>query len=190
MFFRDTNPAPPSAFSCGVNGPYFRQYICWQFTNTMALESLRPGKTFLSWDEVEKFLKELETVNFFPLRFEDTKTIGSYNKAVRQKCMISNDLKLNHLFIWFHLKGPKLDEKWRFKHATVVCKHYGKPISRSTTNTWPNQNQYECECPFKYRLVFDPVMENFVVQPRGFNNTHSDKHPLSAEHIKLYHCFE
>ena len=30
-------------------------------------------------------------------------------------------------------------------------------------------------------------MENYVVQPRGFNNTHSDKHPLSAEHIKLYH---
>jgi hypothetical protein len=51
----------------------------------MALDSLKPGKTFSSWEEVEKFLKELESVNFFPLRFDDTKTIVSYNKAVSKQ---------------------------------------------------------------------------------------------------------
>lgn len=48
----------------------------------MALASLKPGKTFDNWDEVLSFLKELETVNFYPLRFIDKKTISSYNKAV------------------------------------------------------------------------------------------------------------
>ena len=48
----------------------------------MALDSLKPGKTFSSWEEVEKFMNELESVNFSPLRFDDTKIIASYNKAV------------------------------------------------------------------------------------------------------------
>jgi hypothetical protein len=48
----------------------------------MALENLKPGKTFDSWDEVLSFLQELETVKFLPLRFIDKKTIASYNKAV------------------------------------------------------------------------------------------------------------
>ena len=62
----------------------------------MALDSLKPGKTFSSWEEVEKFMKELESVNFFPLRFDDTKTIVSYNKAVSKKLFYFLLKDLNH----------------------------------------------------------------------------------------------
>jgi hypothetical protein len=48
----------------------------------MALKTLKQGKTFDSWDEVLLFLQELETVNLYPLCFNDKKTIASYNKAV------------------------------------------------------------------------------------------------------------
>ena len=59
-----------------------QQFILCLNADTMALDSLKPGKTFSSWEEVEKFMNELESVNFSPLRFDDTKIIASYNKAV------------------------------------------------------------------------------------------------------------
>ena len=48
----------------------------------MALELLKVGARFPSWEAVEAAIKELEEVNFFPLRFGDKKSISSYNKAV------------------------------------------------------------------------------------------------------------
>jgi hypothetical protein len=48
----------------------------------MAFELLKVGARFPSWEAVEAVIKELEEVNFFPLRFGDKKSISSYNKAV------------------------------------------------------------------------------------------------------------
>ncbi|KAK4024570.1 hypothetical protein OUZ56_009993 [Daphnia magna] len=112
----------------------------------MALSTLKPGRSLDSWEEFETFLKELETVNFYPLRFKDKKTIVSYNKV---------------------LKGPALDEKWKFKHATVICKHSGKPTSRSKDHTRPNQFQFACECPFHFKIVFNTLDEKFLIPKTG-----------------------
>jgi hypothetical protein len=48
----------------------------------MAFELLKVGARFPSWEAVEAVIKELEEVNFFPLRFGDKKSISSYNKTV------------------------------------------------------------------------------------------------------------
>ena len=40
-----------------------QQFILCLNADTMALDSLKAGKTFSSWEEVEKFMNELESVN-------------------------------------------------------------------------------------------------------------------------------
>ena len=96
----------------------------------MALETLKPGKTFDSWDEVLSFLQELETVNFYLLRFIDKKTMASYNKAVsfENEYFLDESIYLSMFIV--QLKNNFLDEKLQFKHATAICKHFGPPISR------------------------------------------------------------
>lgn len=80
------------------------------------------------------------------------------------------------------LKNNFLDEKLQFEHASVICKHFGAPISRPKDHSRPNQNQFAYNCPIRFRLVYQPTLEKFVVQARGINLSHTDKHPLSALH--------
>ncbi|KZR98796.1 Uncharacterized protein APZ42_005624, partial [Daphnia magna] len=58
--------------------------------------------------------------------------------------------------------------------------------SRSKDHTRPNQFQFACDCPFNFKIVFNPVEEKFCIQKTGFNITHGN-HSISAEHIQLYH---
>ena len=58
----------------------------------MAFELLKVGARFPSWEAVEAVIKELEEVNFFPLRFGDKKSISSYN--LKNEVFISNSLIL------------------------------------------------------------------------------------------------
>ena len=53
------------------------------------LESLRGGKTFASWDEVERFIEDLAAENHFPLRIKDSKTIEAYNRGVSKWLMFT-----------------------------------------------------------------------------------------------------
>lgn len=104
------------------------------------LESLKKGKEFLSFEEMELFFERLCDENFFPLKVKDSKTILSYNKK---------------------LKEP-LDLKWRYKYVDITCSHFGEHKSRSEGHR-PNQKVYANECPFRVHVVFKPDAEKFIV---------------------------
>ncbi|KZS05478.1 Uncharacterized protein APZ42_031304, partial [Daphnia magna] len=111
---------------------------------------------------------------------------SGYNakRHIRVSCFLS--FNSNTYLCVLHLKGPALDEKWKFKHTTVICKHSGKPTSRSKDHTRQNQFQFACECPFNFKIVFNSLDKTFVIPKTGFNINH-ENHEISAEHIQLYH---
>lgn len=126
------------------------------------LESLKKGKEFWSFEEMELFFERLCDDNFFPLKVKDSKTILSYNKT---------------------LKEP-LDLKWRYKHVDITCSHFGEHKSRSEGHR-PNQKVYANEYPFRVRVVFKPAAEKFIVmkcETRHGPLPPKVPHPISAEH--------
>ena len=134
---------------------------------TMALlESLKIGKEFLSFEEMELYFEGLCEENFFPLKVKDSKTIASYNKA---------------------LKKP-LDLKWKYKYVEITCSHFGEHKSRSEGHR-PNQKVYANNCPFRVRVVFKPDAQKFVID--ACEKLHGpfppkEPHPISKEHYALY----
>ena len=49
------------------------------------LESLKIGREFLSFEEMELYFEGLCEENFFPLKVKDSKTIASNNKALQSR---------------------------------------------------------------------------------------------------------
>ena len=78
-----------------------------------------------------------------------------------------------------------LDDKLEFKHATVICKHFGPPTSRPKDHLRPNQNQFASHSPFIFRIVYQPALEKFVVQAKGINLKHTEK-PLCLRDIYFF----
>jgi hypothetical protein len=127
-------------------------------------DSLQIGKTFPTYEDVLIFIDLLAEEQSFPLRIYDSCEISEYNKRISEK--------------------NRIDEKWKFKFVFVTCSHYGKHNSRSQ-GIRPNQNVYSVDCPFAFRVVFQPQVGLFKIQPQKFNKIHSN-HITSTDHIKLY----
>lgn len=51
---------------------------------------------------------------------------------------------IKYLFV-LQLKGPAWDEKSKFKHATVICKHSKKFTYPTKDHTRLNQFQFTCD---------------------------------------------
>ncbi|KAI9552158.1 hypothetical protein GHT06_022495 [Daphnia sinensis] len=124
------------------------------------LDNIALDKEFATFEDIEKTIKELETVFCYPLQFGDAKTIVAYNKSLIKP----------------------LDEKWRYKHVDVQCSHFGKHKSRSA-GIRPNQSVYAVGCPFHFRVVFFPLLSKFKV---ASCNLEHKNHPISKDHIDLY----
>ncbi|KZS05382.1 Uncharacterized protein APZ42_031446 [Daphnia magna] len=124
------------------------------------LDSIALDKEFATFEDIEKTIKELETVLFYPLQFGYAKTIVAYKKSI---------------------KNP-LDEKWRYKHVHVQCSHFGKHKSRSA-GIRPNQSVYSIKCPFHFRVVFFPLLDKFKLSSC---NLEQKNHPILKDHIDLY----
>lgn len=142
------------------------------------------GKTFDSFEEVEAFAKTLTTTYFYPLRIKDSKTIEKYNATVSRICSAIQITFI--LYAYLKIKGPPHDLKWRFKHATFICSHFGEHRDRALGKRL-NQHVYACNCPFFFRVVYTPVLQKFrldslCVEHKG--------HPLSSEHIETYRVKE
>lgn len=62
------------------------------------LDSIALDKEFATFEDIEKTIKELETVLCYPLHFGDAKTIVAYNKSVSNYILV---IKVNAIHYFF-----------------------------------------------------------------------------------------
>lgn len=63
------------------------------------LDSIALDKEFATFEDIEKTIKELETVLCYPLHFGDAKTIVAYNKSVSNYILVVKVNAIHNFFL-------------------------------------------------------------------------------------------
>ena len=143
-------------------------------------ETLVEGKTFDSYEDVLKIIKQVEEQDNIYLRVDKSQTITSFNN--RKDVSDSYSECENEILIKYLLQcSTKLDEKWRYFRFSYIFPHAEKYKLRPPTGEQPAQNVMACGYNAEVKFQFQSRTNKFKIT---LSVLKLEDHPISAEHKK------